>query len=53
METLYGQRYYTIVEIKYCKDTDPGPQQERALQQHQELLDLFEQHDPSVRASIT
>jgi hypothetical protein len=52
METLYGQCYYTIIEIKYCKDTDPGPQQERAMQQHQELLDLIEQHDPIGRASI-
>jgi hypothetical protein len=52
MENLGGRCTYTIVEIKYCKDTDPGPQQELAMQQHEDLLNLFEQHHPGCRASI-
>ena len=29
---------FHIVEIKCCRDTDPGPQHERALAQHQDLI---------------
>jgi hypothetical protein len=32
---------FTIVELKYCRDTDPTPQQERAVEQHAALKDLI------------
>jgi hypothetical protein len=53
MENLgYCDYTYTIVEIKHCKDTDLEPQRERAMQQHEALLDLFEQHHPGCKVSI-
>ena len=32
-----GTHHYIIVEIKYCRDTDPSQQQSRAEEQHQLL----------------
>ena len=32
---------FHIVEFKCCRDTDPEPQRERAMQQHQELTDAL------------
>ena len=33
-----------LLEIKYCRDTDPGPQRDRALKQHQALLQHLQAH---------
>ena len=37
-----------IVEIKYCRDTDPLPQQSRASQQHHVLRETLAQHAPTA-----
>jgi hypothetical protein len=37
---------YILVEIKYCRDTDPTGQQDRATTQHESLRNLIKQHDP-------
>jgi hypothetical protein len=37
---------YIVVEIKYCRDTDPTGQQDRATTQHESLRNLIKQHDP-------
>jgi hypothetical protein len=43
---------YVIVEIKYCRDTNPEDQTARAQAQHQELKDLIENYDPSGRVHV-
>jgi ribonuclease HI len=42
-----GDRRYTIVEIKYCRDTRPEDQQARAAAQHAALKTTIEEHDPA------
>lgn len=42
-----GNRY-TIVDIKYCRDTSPEQQEQRALRQHEQLKDLIEEFDPKA-----
>jgi hypothetical protein len=32
--------HYILVEVKYCRDTDPAQQRERASQRHQVLRDI-------------
>eukprot|EP00775_Hariotina_reticulata_P003686 gene3686-biopygen5376 len=44
----YGKHHYIIVEIKYCRDTDPSPQQARAKDQHQHLKQTIEQYEPQA-----
>jgi ribonuclease HI len=41
---------FNIIEIKYCRDTDPTPQQQRATEQHAALKELILSHEP--RATI-
>ena len=41
-----------IVEIKYCRDTDPTPQQERAAAQHSALKELILTHEPKATVRI-
>jgi hypothetical protein len=43
---------YTIVEIKYCRDTDPAPQTQAAIVQHAPLVQAIHQYDPSAEARI-
>lgn len=43
---------FTIVELKYCRDTDPDPQQQRAASQHSALRDLIMAHEPTARVHI-
>jgi hypothetical protein len=38
-----GSRLVQIVEFKYCKDTDPTNQEQRARQQHRKLAKLPKQ----------
>ena len=40
--------HYTIVEVKYCRDTDPTQQQARASQQHQKLRDTIARYAPDA-----
>jgi ribonuclease HI len=40
-----GRRVYTIVEIKYCRDTQPEGQTARAAEQHKALAQCIRQHD--------
>jgi hypothetical protein len=42
------QRKYTIVEIKYCRDTRQEEQEARANQQHATMHQLIQQYDPSA-----
>eukprot|EP00775_Hariotina_reticulata_P006095 gene6095-biopygen7890 len=44
----YGKHHYIIVEIKYCRDTDPSLQQARAKDQHQHLKQTIEQYEPQA-----
>jgi exonuclease III/ribonuclease HI len=44
-----GSSEYTIVEVKYCRDTDPDPQLQRAEQQHKELADTIQSAEPTAR----
>ena len=39
---------YIIMEVKYCRDTDPTPQLNRAEQQHKELADAIHSADPTA-----
>ena len=42
------KRQYTIVEIKYCRDTQPEEQEKRAEKQHKELITTIQQYDPTA-----
>jgi ribonuclease HI len=46
------QNKYVVVEIKYCKDTDPEPQRQRAQEQHSAMIELLERHDPNCTAVV-
>ncbi len=58
--TLYSQqqaegtttRTFTLVEIKYCTDTRPQDQLERATAQHQGLLQRLKQSAPNTEAEL-
>jgi hypothetical protein len=47
-DTFGGYRCYTIVEIKYCRDTNTAHQETRAHQQHSRLTTLLQEHDPEA-----
>jgi len=47
-----GTREYTIVEIKYCRDTRPEDQQARAEAQHTVLKEAIEQHDNTAKVTL-
>jgi hypothetical protein len=47
-----GQWTFTIVELKYCRDTDPTPQQTRAAEQHAALKELIMAHEPKATVHI-
>jgi hypothetical protein len=36
--------HYILVEVKYCRDTDPAQQRERASQQHQVLRETIQKY---------
>jgi hypothetical protein len=38
--------HYILVEVKYCRDTDPAKQRERASQQHQVLRETIQRYAP-------
>jgi hypothetical protein len=40
--------HYILVEVKYCRDTDPPQQRERASQQHQELRETIQKYAPQA-----
>ena len=40
---------YDIVEIKYCRDTDPEEQTARATTQHAQLIEQLQKADPAAR----
>lgn len=54
---LYGydkkrrRRQYTIVEVKYCRDTRPADQEARAEQQHAKLLTAIRDYDPDAKVA--
>jgi hypothetical protein len=40
--------HYILVEVKYCRDTDPAQQRERATQQHQVLRETIHKYAPQA-----
>ena len=40
---------YIILELKYCRDTDPHNQYDRAISQHRPLADAIQQAAPHAR----
>ena len=48
-----GVRHYEIVEIKYCRDTDPSQQEERAGRQHHRLVNTIKQFDEKAQVKVT
>jgi hypothetical protein len=40
--------HYILVEVKYCRDTDPAQQRERASQQHQVLRETIHKYAPQA-----
>ena len=47
-----GRRHYDIVEIKYCRDTDPELQEHRAKEQHEDLVAMIREHDPQAQVEL-
>ena len=47
--TKGGRAEYIIMEVKYCRDTDPDPQLLRAEQQHRELADAIKLAAPTAK----
>jgi hypothetical protein len=45
-DTKRDAHHYILVEVKYCRDTDPAQQRERASQQHQELRETIQKYAP-------
>lgn len=43
---------FTIVEIKYCRDTDPTYQEAQARTQHSDLVDLITRLDPTAMVAV-
>ena len=43
---------YTIIEIKYCRDTDPAPQTQAAIAQHAPLVQAIRQYDPTADTRV-
>ena len=42
------KRRYTVVELKYCKDTDPSRQQSNATGQHHDLVQMLTKYDTTA-----
>ena len=42
---------YIILELKYCRDTDPQNQYDRAISQHRPLADAIQQAAPHARVT--
>jgi hypothetical protein len=43
------RRAYTVVEIKYCRDTKPEDQEARAVKQHEKLVSTLKKYDKNAR----
>ena len=43
---------YTVIEIKYCRDSDPHPQLKRATQQHKQLMRLIRKYDGAAGVNL-
>jgi hypothetical protein len=39
------RREYTVVEVKYCRDTKPEDQETRAVEQHRNLVETIKKYD--------
>ena len=46
-----GTPEYIILEVKYCRDSDPSPQLERAQQQHADLAQAIRQAAPEAQVT--
>jgi hypothetical protein len=40
---------YTVVEIKYCRDSKPEDQEARAVEQHKQLISTIKKYDTNAR----
>ena len=45
-------RYYDIVEVKYCRDTNPEHQEHRASAQHRTLIWALQKYDKSAKVRL-
>jgi hypothetical protein len=43
------RREYTVVEIKYCRDTKPEDQEARAVAQHKNLISTIKSYDTNAK----
>lgn len=52
---LYGAtgKALEIIEIKYCRDTDPSQQESRAARQHERLMRTLQIFDPTAEVKLT
>jgi hypothetical protein len=46
-------RSYELLEIKYCRDTDPSQQETRAERQHDRLMKALQIFDPKAEVKLT
>ena len=43
------RREYTVIEVKYCRDTKPEDQKARAVKQHKQLVSTLKEYDKNAR----
>jgi hypothetical protein len=46
-------KHYKLLEIKYCRDTDPSQQENRAEHQHKRLMKALQIFNPNARVTLT
>ena len=53
VKTENNTRHYELIEIKYCRDTDPTQQESRADRQHDRLMKMISIFDPRAEVKLT
>jgi hypothetical protein len=53
VKTEKKTRHYELIEIKYCRDTDPTQQENRADRHHDRLMKMISIFDPRAEVKLT
>jgi hypothetical protein len=53
VRTEKKNKHYELLEIKFCRDTDPSQQENRAERQHDRLMRALRTFDPKAKVTLT